>query len=285
MTVVLFVLTALLWGGGALATSLQAGVTAAPWSVAIRMGLASLLFLGWARARGGSLRLPVRHLPAVALQGVLFFAVAVVAFYEATRRIPSGLAALVLSLSSIAAGVIGRVFLGTPLSGRLLAGALCGLVGIAIIFGPRIGALGDSAAAGLAFALLAVVGTSGGTVVGARNQRAGLPTQVVLGWASVVGGAACAAWSLATGIAFVPDLSLRWIGSLLYLAVAASLIAFALYFELVRRLDPGRAAYVLASVPVVALVLSSLFEGLALDGRILLGALAVLAGNVLVLRH
>lgn len=37
MNALLFALTALLWGGGALATALQAGVTPAAWSVALRM--------------------------------------------------------------------------------------------------------------------------------------------------------------------------------------------------------------------------------------------------------
>ena len=56
-----------------------------------------------------------------------------------------------------------------------------------------------------------------------------------------------------------------------------------LYFELVRRLGPGRAAYTLALVPLVALVLSALFEHLTLGWPVLAGAAAILAGNVLVL--
>ena len=45
MTAALFALTALLWVGGALATAMQAGVTPAPWSVALRMALAGLILV------------------------------------------------------------------------------------------------------------------------------------------------------------------------------------------------------------------------------------------------
>jgi drug/metabolite transporter (DMT)-like permease len=285
MTAVLFALTALFWGAGALATALQAGVTPAPWSVALRMALAGILLLGYGAWRGQSLVIPGRDRPFIALQGVLFFALAFISFYEAAQRIPSGLAALVLSTSSLFAALIARALLGAPLSSSLLWGALCGIAGVAIIFGPGIAALGSGAGTGFAWALAAAIATAGGTVVGARNQQAGLSIIVILGWSALVGSVASAVWAIAEGAVFVPDLSLRYLASLLYLAVAASCITFALYFELVRRLGPGKAAYTLAVVPIVALILSASFEGLHLDARILIGAGAILLGNVIVLRR
>nr|WP_308422386.1 DMT family transporter [Aliidongia dinghuensis] len=102
---------------------------------------------------------------------------------------------------------------------------------------------------------------------------------------AAIGAVASAGWAVLTGRPLVLDLSAHYLASLIYLAIAASCGAFMLYFELVRRLGPGRAAYTLATVPVVALVLSTLFENLQLDGRIVLGAAAVLAGNILVLRR
>ena len=285
MTAVLFAATALLWGGGALATALQAGVMPAPWSVALRMALAGVLLLLYGRIRHVPLGIPRRDRLYVALQGALFFALAFISFYEAARRIPSGLAALVLSTSSLFAALIGRVLLGSALAPAMLWGALCGIIGIGIIFGPGIGALGSESGAGFAWALVSAIATGGGTVAGARNQQAGLPTVAVLGWGALIGAAVSACWALAERQPFVPDLSARYLGSLLYLAIAASCVTFMLYFELVRRLGPGRAAYTLATVPLVALVLSALFENLHLDGRIAVGAAAILLGNVLVLRR
>ncbi|PWV63143.1 DMT family transporter [Plasticicumulans acidivorans] len=285
MNALLFALTALLWGGGALATALQAGVTPAAWSVALRMALAGVLLLGYGRWRGERLYIPPRERPFIVLQGVLFFAGAFIAFYEATRRIPSGLAALVLSTSSLFAALLGRLLFGTRLSRALLAGMLCGCLGVGIIFGPGIDQLGSETLAGCLWALAAAVATAAGTVVGARNQAAGLPTLAILGWGALVGALSSAGWALASGEHWAFEPSLRYLASLLYLAVAASCVTFMLYFELVRRVGPGRAAYTLASVPLLALLLSALFEGLRLDAHIALGAAAVLAGNVLVLRR
>jgi drug/metabolite transporter (DMT)-like permease len=284
MTAVLFALTAMLWGGGALATAMQAGVTPAPWSVALRMALAGLILLGYGRLRGVPLAIPARDRPAVALQGLLFFSIAFIAFYEATARMPSGLAALVLSTSSLFAALIARALLGVPISAGFMWGAFCGILGLAVIFLP--GATAAETApplSGFVWALVAAIATGAGTTIGARNQRAGLPVVAVLGWGALVGATASALWAAATGATFATDASVPYLVSFLYLAIAASCITFMLYFELVRRLGPGRAAYTLAVVPLVALVLSALFEHLTLGWPVLAGAAAILLGNVLVL--
>jgi drug/metabolite transporter (DMT)-like permease len=282
---VLFLVTSLLWGCGALATTMQAGVTPAAWSVSLRMALAGFLLLAYGRARKAKLDLRARDIPFVGLQGVLFFALAFVAFYEATSRIPSGLAALVLATSSLFAAAIGRAVHGEIISRGLVWGTLFGLCGIAAIFGPGLHDVSrDTLFAGFAWALLASVATAAGTVTGARNQKAGVPTFAGLGWAALIGGAASAAWALATGEPFVFDFTFRFVASLLYLAIGASVLTFLLYFELVKRYGSGKAAYIFTTVPIIALVLSSLFEGLQIGTNIVVGSAAILIGNVFVLR-
>lgn len=285
MTALLFLATALLWGGGALATALQAGPVAATVSVGYRMAVAGLLMLALGAATGARLRLPRADLPWVLLQGVLFFGLAFIAFYQATRLIPSGLAALVLSLSAIFAGLLGRVFLGTALTPRLWAGLGCGVLGLVVVFGGDLDVAADGRSlAGIAWAALAALATAGGTILGARNQRRGVPIPAVMGWGALTGAAAAFAWSAMAGSDFALDTSARYLGSLAYLAVAASCVTFLMYFDLVRRIGPARSAYTLALVPVVALALSAGFEGLALGPSLLLGTVVILFGNVLVLR-
>lgn len=297
MTIAMFALTALLWGCGALMTAFQNGIVPAPVSVAYRMAAAGLLLLSWSRIN--HIRLDVRRTDAlwVAAQGVLFFGFAFTAFYEATQRIASGLAALLLSTSSIFAALLGWAILGIPVTRRVLGGAAIGVVGVALIFAPQLTALYDGHAgrphgafdlqyaSGLAWAMVAAIATAAGTVLGARNQRRGIAASVILGWGALVGALFCAAWAFATHAAFTFDPSLRYIGSLLYLAVAASCGAFMLYFELVQRLGPGRAAYSLSLVPVIALTLSTLFEGLTPTAWIIAGAATILLGNVIVLKR
>ena len=58
MNAFLFMFTALLWGGGALATAFQAGPVPALVSVGYRMVTAGLLMMLWARWRGVTLTVP-----------------------------------------------------------------------------------------------------------------------------------------------------------------------------------------------------------------------------------
>ena len=51
-----------------------------------------------------------------------------------------------------------------------------------------------------------------------------------------------------------------WI-SLAYLSVFGSVASFLLYFKLVQRQGPGRAALVGMVIPVIALAMSAAFEG------------------------
>ena len=57
------------------------------------------------------------------------------------------------------------------------------------------------------------------------------------------------------------DPSPRYIGGVVYLALIGSVVTFPLYFQLIRDSGPGRAAYNGVVVPVIAMALSTLFEG------------------------
>jgi drug/metabolite transporter (DMT)-like permease len=71
-----------------------------------------------------------------------------------------------------------------------------------------------------------------------------------------------------------------WIG-LVYLALAASVLCFALYFPVVRRIGPGKAAYSSALVPIVAMALSTIFEGYRWSPLAALGGALAIGGMVL----
>jgi drug/metabolite transporter (DMT)-like permease len=73
--------------------------------------------------------------------------------------------------------------------------------------------------------------------------------------------------------------------SLAYLTVFGSIIAFGAYLTLLGRIGAHKAGYAMVMFPVVALVLSLLFEGLQLNASIVVGTLLVLAGNVFVLER
>ena len=62
------------------------------------------------------------------------------------------------------------------------------------------------------------------------------------------------------------------------------MICFSLYYPVVRRIGPGKAAYSSAIVPIIAMALSTLFEGFQWTTLSIGGAALALAGTVLAMR-
>ena len=76
----------------------------------------------------------------------------------------------------------------------------------------------------------------------------------------------------------------EYIGSLIYLAVFGSIIAFGGYLTLIGKIGPDRAAYVLVTFPIIAIGLSVLFEGFIISLLAIVGMVLILGGNLLVLK-
>ena len=285
ISALLFTGTAILWGSSAIVTGHQAVSGAPEVSVGYRMALVCLTMYLWCRATGQRLLVTRSDWVWIAAQGALFFALAFIAFYYATTLIPSGIAALVLSTSTLFAAFVGWVGFGQQITSRMIVGALFGVLGLAIISAKQLMSLGieNETLGGLALALLAAACTGAGTVVAMRNQKAGIPTAVLICWAAFVGTLLCFTLAFVRGASFQIVVTPAYIAGLAYLAIIASCVTFFMYFRLVQRTGPTSAAYTMALVPIVALMLSVLFEGLALDMVIAAGTAAVLAGNMIVL--
>ena len=281
----LYLASVLIWGSTWIAITYQYGRVAPEVSVAYRFGLAALLLLAWCLLRGLKLRFTRREHGWLALQGALMFGLNYVCVYLAEQRIPSGLMAVIFSLLSVLNLLGARVFFGTPVPGKALWGVAIGITGVAIICLPGAAGVphGSGFGTGLAIALVGTVAASFSNLVSQRNQRRGIP--VVQGNAiGMAYGAAFVALScLLAGRPFAFDPSLRYLGSLAFLAVFGSILAFGAYLTLVGRIGAGRAGYAMVAIPVVALLLSTLLEGLQWRWGLALGTALCLAGNALVL--
>ena len=100
------------------------------------------------------------------------------------------------------------------------------------------------------------------------------------------------AWGVAIDATFAwtvygpPRIDMRpgYLLGIAYLGVMGSVVTFPLYFQLVRELGPGRAAYNGVLVPVVAMLLSTLFEGYRWSALAVAGAVLAIAGLIVALR-
>jgi drug/metabolite transporter (DMT)-like permease len=133
--------------------------------------------------------------------------------------------------------------------------------------------------------LVATISASLGSLVAARNQRHGLPVIQLNTFGMLYGSLFVGLYALAAGRAFVFDRSPGYAISLCYLAVFGSVLAFGAYLTLVGRIGAGRAGYTSVAIPIVALLMSTCFEGLHWQAATFLGMLLCLVGNFLVLRR
>jgi drug/metabolite transporter (DMT)-like permease len=69
-----------------------------------------------------------------------------------------------------------------------------------------------------------------------------------------------------------------------YLGIVGSVATFPMYFHLLREIGPGRAAYNGVIVPVIAMLLSTAFEGYHWSLLATAGAVLALTGLVVALK-
>lgn len=282
----LFVIAVAIWSTTWHAILYQLAHATPETGVTLRFALAGVIALLVAAGRGDRWRCTRREHALLALQGVFMYSLAYLAVYHAEKHVPSGLVAVGYSASPLVNGIGAWLLWRTAIGKRFVfGGGLC-VLGVTLIFWPELArvAAGDATARGAVFTVAAVLLSSVGSLAASRNANHGLPFWAALGWGMVYGAALSCAVVLATGQRFTLPMQASWWLSLAYLALAGSVVAFACYLELQRRIGPGPAAAVGVMTPVLALVVSALFEGLRPVLLTWLGAALAAAGNLLILK-
>ena len=283
----LYLVTVLIWGSTWLAIEYQLGVVAPEVSIVYRYAFASCVLFIYCFYKKLSVVFNLKSHLWFALLGAFLFGLNYVFAYRAQVHITSALAAIVFSMMLWINIVLSRLVFGTRIGRQVLLGAVLGIAGIVVLFAPqiRVLSLSDSVLYGSLLALLGALMASTGNMVSQGAQQRNLPVLQANAWGMLYGALLTAIICAVRGYEFTFDATFTYIGSLLYLAVFGSVIAFGAYLTLLGRIGAHRAGYATVMFPVVALLLSILFEGLRLDFAILLGTALVLLGNVLVLKE
>ena len=283
----LFAIAVLIWGTTWHAIVYQLAEASPEFGVALRFTLASAAVLGLAWWRGERMRFAPRAQALLALQGVFMYSLAYLCVYHAERHVPSGLVAVGYSASPLIAGIAAQRLWGVVISRRFVAGGLLGLAGVALIFAPEMAALGGGPQAmlGLGFTVGAVLLSAVGSLAASRNAGHGLPFWPALGIG--LGWGAAASWIVVLAQGPLPALPTSWAWwlSLAYLVGAGTVLAFAAYLTLQQRLGPGKASTIGVATPVLALAVSTAFEGYRPDGWTLAGVALAVIGNLFMLRR
>jgi drug/metabolite transporter (DMT)-like permease len=282
----LFIACVAIWGSTWLAITFQLGKVAPEASVFYRFLLGSIVLFGFCLARGLPLKFRGREHLWIALFGALMFCVSYIFVYYAEEHVVSGLVAVGYSASPLL-GLIGmRLVFGTPMNGRLMAGALLGMAGIALVFWPEFAKLQSdrNTALGALYTAIAVIVSAMAALAAHRNNDAHLPMWQSMAWGMLYGSLLALGITLASGKSLGFEATPAYILSLLYLAILGSVLAFGSYLTLLKRIGVARAGYIGVMVPIVALVISAAFEGFRWHPLTWIGIAITVAGNVLVLR-
>ena len=281
----LFAIATLIWGSTWLAITFQLGVVEPEVSVVYRFALAAAILFVWCGARGHRLAFAPRTHAWLALQGATLFGLNYVGVYFAEQYVASGLVAVAFSTLVFVVPIGARLAFGTPVLARVAVGALIGVTGIASLFLPelRAAAAGGTAALGIALALGSTIIAAIGNLVTVRLQRDKVPAIGGTAWAMGYGALTAAVIAQAGGSAWTFDWGFAYVGSLVYLAIFGSIIAFGTYFKLIEQIGANRASFTAVAIPVVAMALSTVFEGYRWTTTAAIGAALAFAGNYLAL--
>jgi len=284
----LYAATIFAWSTSWLALKWQVGVVDPQVSLVWRFLLAACLMLGLCAIRGLPLRFAWRMHLRLAAMGVLLFSTNFLLFYYAAYGLVSGLLSVIFSTASVINIIMNTVILRRPLRPRVVLGAFLGIGGIACLFWPEIGRQAGSAASGGALVGLGL-GVAGtlcfctGNMISASIQKSGIPVFSANAIGMAYGALNCLVISLAAGSSFIIEPTLRYVGSLFWLACISTVLAFYAYLTLLGRIGADKAGYATVIFPVFALIISSVMEGYQWTALSLAGMALVAVGNIIVL--
>jgi len=284
--IILYIITIAVWGSTFLAIKYQLGVVDPMVSVIYRFGLAAVLLTFFCYIRGLNLKFSIKEHSFMALLGILLFSINYWFVYVAEQYVTSGVVAVMFSSIVFMNIANGTIFLGTAVKKRMVAGAIIGIIGIVLIFMPEIKSfdLSDKGIFGLAIVFLSVLLASFGNIVSARNTKNSIPVIQANVFGMAYGAVFLALVAMIAGKEFTFTVSIPYISSLVYLSIFGSIIAFGSYLTLIGSIGADKASYAIMIVPVVALILSSFFEGYVWNLTAVSGILLVVGGNYLALK-
>jgi drug/metabolite transporter (DMT)-like permease len=282
-----FIVITLIWGSTWIVIKDQLGTVPAPWSITYRFVIAGAAMFVYARMTGASLGIGREGHALAALFGLPQFFLNFNFVYAAEQHITSGLVAVVFALLLVPNSALAWLFLKHHITGRFLIGSAVATAGVALLFIQEMRASTaepGEVLLGIGLTLLGVLSASAANVLQATQRLRARPIASMLAWGMVYGVIANAvvAWA-GYGPPVIEYRLGYWLG-VLYLGLFASALAFTFYFSVLRAVGPGRAAYSSLLVPIIAMAISTAFEGYRWSTLAVAGGVLALTGLFIALK-
>ena len=280
-----FAIIYFVWGSTFLA--IRVGVREVPpfLLAGMRFLVAGIVLYGWMRLKGT--RSPaLREWGAASLLAVLIFVFDYGLLFWAEKRVPSGLAAVMLATIPVFMALSEILILGTQrLTARLAIALLVGIGGVAVLVSRTL-SFGEVPidTAGACALIVAAISWS---IASALTRKLPLPTEKVMssGIQMLVGGVLLTLTAALLGEfrGFHINTVSRgaWL-ALAYLIVAGSIVAFTAYVWLIHHESPTKVGTYAYVNPLVAVLAGYFFGGEAIGPRAIVGTMLVLISVVVI---
>ena len=278
-----FIIVTLIWGSTWLVIRHQVSDVPPSWSVCYRflVGAAGMLVLAKVQ------RVPLK-IGAAGFLFALFLAIAQFVgnfnfVYRAEQHLTSGIVAVFYALLLIPNTVFAWIAFRQPVTRGFLIGSAIAVAGIALLFlrEYRFAAVDpDKVLLGILLSIGGLLSASAANIMQGMKIAHRLPMLATLAWAMLIGGTLDGLLAWAVEGPPVIDWSPGYLFGVAYLGLMGSVVTFPLYYRLIQKIGAGRAAYNGVLVPVIAMLLSTLFEGYVWSGLAVAGAALSLMGTV-----
>ena len=278
-----FAIFTAIWGSTWIVIRDQLGTVPPQWSVAYRFIIAAAAMALVARWKGESLRLGKGAVLPMLFLGFAQFCVNFNAVYLAERHITSGVVATIFALFLIPSTLLAWAFLGHRPTRRFLWSSLVAIIGIALLFVHEFqqhAARAGEITLGIGLTLFGMVGAASANVFQAREEIRRFPLFSMIAWSMAAGALMNVAFAFVMTGPPVFDSRPGYVLGLLYLALPASVLTFSLYYPVVRKIGPAKAAYSSVLVPIIAMAFSTALEGYRWTPLAIAGAILALGGMV-----
>jgi drug/metabolite transporter (DMT)-like permease len=255
-------------------------------SVFYRFLLSAVILLGACLALRVPLKFTLKEHKWFVIQGIFMFSVNYMLTYIAEGLVSSGLVAVTFTLL-LYYNILGtRLLFKKPVTKNVIIGSLVGGIGIGLIFLREILEFqpGSKSIWGLVIGAVATLFASAGNLVSYKHRENKVPVMASNAYGMLYGSGFTFLVTLTLNETFQTQWTTKFIVSLLYLSVFGSVIAFGAYLSLVGSIGAEKAAYTSIINPIIALVLSSLFENFHWSVPVAIGIVLCLLGNVITLQ-
>jgi drug/metabolite transporter (DMT)-like permease len=258
-------------------------------SVFIRFIIAGLIILIFVALTKRKLIFSLKDHVYFFVLGVFLYSGNYIFFYNSNVYLPSNIPATVFCLLTIFNILGEKIIFKKTITSLTLLGAIFGIIGIAIIFYNDLLSfnLNSGTTLGLMFALLATLSASIGNLIAIYNKRNfNIPLLQNVAFAMIYGAIVALFVAIIKGSEFyIPVTNLSYMVGLTYLIIFGSIISFLCYIRFIENTSASTGGYIGVAMPILALIISMIFEDVKPDIYFLLGLSIALLGLLLILRQ